>query len=86
MTTREAEPDPPAARFAARVFFSKTEVFAACQALADADRALSRSGRDREAEALGDLFELFEERLSRWPQLDGDSASGSYSRASEFTQ
>jgi hypothetical protein len=82
----ETPPDPEAARFVARVWLSKSEVFAACQALADADRALARSGRGREAQALGDLFELFEDRLSVEPQLDWDSGPGSYSSASEFTQ
>jgi hypothetical protein len=39
-------------------------VFAACQALADADRHLVRAGRLSEAGALGDLFELLEGRLA----------------------
>jgi hypothetical protein len=39
-------------------------VFTACQALADADRLLSRAGGHAEAAALDDLFELFEERLA----------------------
>jgi hypothetical protein len=46
------------------VHLTKREVFTACQALADADRVLVRSGLVEEAHALGDLFELFEERLS----------------------
>lgn len=80
---------------------SKTEVFAACQVLADADRLLLRSGALREAEALADLFELFEERLalgSRCPtQSDASlsvassagsvaSSAGSNSMESELTQ
>jgi hypothetical protein len=72
------------ARFVARVWLTKPEVFAACQALADADRALSRSGRGREARALGDLFELFEDRLSSGAQSEPDSRS--YSSESELTQ
>jgi hypothetical protein len=51
-------------RFASAVRFTKGEVFVACQALADADRVLFRAGRFAEAAALGDLFELFEERLA----------------------
>jgi hypothetical protein len=46
------------------VVLSKGEVFGACQALADADRSLLRSGGKSEASALGDLFELLEARLS----------------------
>jgi hypothetical protein len=46
------------------VRLSKGEVFAACQALADADRILLRAGGKAEAGALGDLFDLFEERLA----------------------
>ncbi len=65
--------DIPPARFAARVWLTKGEVFAACQALADADRLLVRSGGDREARALGDLFELFEDRLSLRAQSDSGS-------------
>ena len=65
-------------RFAPVVRLSKEEVFAACQALADADRCLVRAGHHREAHALGDLFERFESQLTgadayalagrpRWP-------------------
>jgi hypothetical protein len=54
----------PAARFGATVRLTKQEAFDACQALADADRFLVRAGRLAEASALGDLFELFEERLT----------------------
>jgi hypothetical protein len=50
-------------RFTASVRLSKDEVFSACQALADADRCLVRTGRLGEADALGDLFLLLEERL-----------------------
>ena len=56
----EAEP----VRFEDSVVLSKGEVFGACQALADADRLLLRSGGKSEASALGDLFELLEARLS----------------------
>jgi hypothetical protein len=51
--------------FAYSVRLTKEEVFAACQALADADRHLVRAGCLAEADALGELFELFEERLAR---------------------
>jgi hypothetical protein len=43
---------------------TKREAFGACQALADADRWLIRAGRTAEADALGDLFELLEDRLT----------------------
>jgi hypothetical protein len=60
-------PDPVdrhrAVHFAPSVLFTKAEVFEACQALADADRVLLRAGGVTEAAALGELFELFEERL-----------------------
>ncbi len=51
-------------RFEDTVVLSKGEVFGACQALADADRLLLRSGGKSEASALGDLFDLLEARLS----------------------
>jgi hypothetical protein len=51
-------------RFVPVVRLSKEEVFAACQALADADRCLVRAGHHREAHALGDLFERFESQLT----------------------
>lgn len=50
-------------RFAGAVHLTKHEVFTACQALADADRQLVRTGRTAEAAALGDLFDLLEDRL-----------------------
>ena len=50
-------------RPAPAVRMTKSEVFAACQVLADADRCLLRAGHPIEARALGDLFDLFEERL-----------------------
>ena len=46
-----------------RVILSKDEAFGACQALADAGRILVRSGGLEEADSLGSLFELLEERL-----------------------
>ncbi|HUY67026.1 MAG TPA: hypothetical protein VMV06_09435 [Acidimicrobiales bacterium] len=58
--TRPATP----ARFGPCVALSKREAFGACQALADADRWLLRAGRTAEADALGDLFELLEDRLT----------------------
>lgn len=51
-------------RFRGTVQLTKREVFAACQALADADRHLVRAGRTEEAAALGDLFDLLEDRLA----------------------
>ena len=53
-------PTPRPLRFARSVRLSKGEVFAACQALADADRILLRAGGTAEAGALGDLFDLFD--------------------------
>jgi len=64
---RQGSPELPGAgpvRFEDSVVLSKGEVFGACQALADADRLLLRSGGKSEASALGDLFELLEARLS----------------------
>ncbi len=51
--------------FGHRVVLSKEEAFGACQALADAGRHLVRGGAPGEADALGTLFELIEERLVR---------------------
>ncbi len=50
-------------RPAPTVGMTKSEVFAACQALADANGCLLRAGHLVEAGALGDLFELLEARL-----------------------
>jgi hypothetical protein len=50
--------------FAPSVSLTKAEAFGACQALADADRGLLRSGLISEATALGNLFELLEQRLA----------------------
>ncbi len=47
------------------VLLTKREVFGACQALADADPVLVAAGYAEEARALGDLFELLEDRLTR---------------------
>jgi len=49
--------------FGVRVVLSKEEAFGACQALADAGRVLVRSGGVGQADSLGSLFELLEERL-----------------------
>ncbi len=46
------------------VVLTKSEAFAACQVLADADRCLVRAGRLGEADALCDLFELLEARMA----------------------
>jgi hypothetical protein len=63
-TPLDADPRRGPIRFAPSVSLSKAEAFGACQALADADRVLLRSGRLSEAAALGDLFELLEQRLA----------------------
>ena len=68
-----AVPTPPAAtsaagatpvRFAATLTLTKHEVYAACEALAGAERALVRAGRPEPAAALGQLFDLLERRLA----------------------
>ena len=46
------------------IYLSAAEVFDACQALADADRVLVAAGTIVEAGALGDLFELLEDRMT----------------------
>jgi hypothetical protein len=61
---RSPDAVPGRVSFGSDVVLSKGEVFGACQALADADRALLRAGRTDEAGALGALFELLEQRLS----------------------
>ena len=49
--------------FCPSVVLSKEEAVSACQALADAGRALVRTGGTDEADSLGSLFVLLEERL-----------------------
>lgn len=82
-------------RFLPVVRLSKQEVFAACQALADADRCLVRAGHHREAHALGDLFERLESQLTAseayWlaasePAPSSAPCPGRYSSESELTQ
>jgi hypothetical protein len=68
-----AGPDP--LQFSAAVWLTKREAFDACQALADADRFLLRAGAYEVAGALGDLFELFEERLTPVRSHPGSSSS-----------
>ncbi len=52
------------AGFGVAIALTRTEVFTACQALADADRVLVRFGATREAADLADLFDLLEHRLT----------------------
>ncbi len=59
----ESHPADPV-HFGSSIRLTKGEAFEACQVLADADRFLLRAGRIAEASALGDLFDLFEERLT----------------------
>jgi hypothetical protein len=75
-------------RVSAAIRLTKREAFEACQALADADRFLLRAGHHEAAGALGDLFELLEERLtSGHPDRDASQVrSGSNSSDSEFSQ
>ncbi len=51
-------------RFGTEVVLTKEEAFGACQALADAGRVLVRCGGAAEADTLGHLFALLEERLT----------------------
>jgi hypothetical protein len=69
--TGTADDGPTAVRFGAAVLLTKSEVFRACQGLADADRILRRHGGHDEAAALGDLFELLERRLAASVAADG---------------
>ncbi len=62
-TPPEGGSPAPASMFL-RVQLTKLEVFGACQALADADPVLVAAGHADEARALGDLFELLEDRLT----------------------
>ncbi|MHB1709992.1 MAG: hypothetical protein ACYCV7_01115 [Acidimicrobiales bacterium] len=56
--------------FAPSIRLTKVEAFGACQALADAGRLLLRAGLATEADALGDLFELLEQRLVAGAESD----------------
>ena len=49
--------------FSRAVVLTKREAFEACEACADAERALLRTGRAVEAARLAALFELIEARL-----------------------
>jgi len=49
--------------FSTAVVLTKREAFEACEACAEAERALLRTGRAAEAGRLAALFELIEERL-----------------------
>ena len=50
-------------RFAEAVVLSKREAFETCEACAEAERALLRTGRVVEAARLASVFELIEGRL-----------------------
>jgi hypothetical protein len=67
MTIRPLVDAPPevVTRLSPSVALTKGEAIDACQTLADADRALTDTGRHTEARAVGTLFELFEDRLAR---------------------
>lgn len=49
--------------FSTAVVLTKREAFEACEACAEAERALLRTGRAAEAGRLAALFELIEARL-----------------------
>ena len=68
-------PSGQTAEIRAGICLTKAETFDACQALADADRVLVAAGTVREARALGDLFELLEDRMTRTRR--GPSRAGS---------
>ncbi|HUA95080.1 MAG TPA: hypothetical protein VMB82_06085 [Acidimicrobiales bacterium] len=59
-------------RFSAAVVLSKQEAFDACEACAEAERALVRSGREAEARRMAALFELLELRLVAEPGLPSE--------------
>lgn len=82
-----APPHPVPVRFTPTIQLTKSEAFDACQALADADRFLLRAGQDDAARALGDLFELLEQRLTAsCSERRAQARSGSNSSDSELTQ
>ncbi len=69
---------PPIERLASAVVLSKLEVFEVCEAIADAERILLRSGNASEAARLAALFELVESRLvlDGWEGHGGQSEPG----------
>lgn len=96
----DADQGPDRVRFEETILLTKVEAFEACQALADADRFLLRAGQPATAHALGDLFELLEQRLTtagtgrrppRGPRplsADRDQSASSWANSSdrELTQ
>ena len=60
---KPVECEPERVRFASAVVLSKRDAFGACQACADAERALLRSGHAAEAAGVAALLELIEGRL-----------------------
>ena len=80
---------PPAVRFSPAVVLTKHEAFDACEACAEAERALLRAGREGEAGRIADLFALLEGRMMVGPPPTGlpqSVLSGSNSSDSELTQ
>ena len=78
-------------RFAPTIVLSKAEAFEACEACAEAERALVNSGLLSQAERLAELFAVIEERLAHDSQDAGgrqreSESAGSKSRDKEFTQ
>ena len=61
-TLREAGSEP-LVRFAQAIVLTKREVFELCEACAQAERALLRSGRPSEAARMASAFEFLESRL-----------------------
>lgn len=58
------EPESHPVRFAPVLVLSKREAFELCEACAEAERALLRSGRASEAARIAAVFELAEARLT----------------------
>ena len=82
---------PHQVEFSLTVVLTKAEAFDACDACAEAERALIRSGWLAEADRLAELFALIEGRLTqvgpgRHPRQCDSVSSASKSSDSEFTQ
>jgi len=60
----DSDDENVAVRFAPVLVLSKLEAFELCEACAEAERALLRSGRASEAAQIAALFELAEARLT----------------------
>jgi hypothetical protein len=61
--TRAGPSRESAARFATAIVLTKREAFEMCEAIAESERVLLRSGHAPEAARLAAIFELVESRL-----------------------